>query len=137
MITLSVGHLNNDLFWGYIELFEQQPLPMKTALNLVKLKKKLLSEAKDYADVYKGILHKHCEVDDSGQIKSKIVKDQGLDKPQPILKEGANKEEYLAELDEFLKQQVEINFEKFNLEDFKDVEVPAKALYLLKPILEV
>lgn len=137
MITLSVGHLNNDMFWGSLEALEKQKLPIATALKLVKLKKKLLEESKDHSQVYKGILEEFCGLDEQGRIKSEVVEDQGLKKPKPILREDANKDDYLTKLTEFFKQEITIDFDKFEIEDFKDVIVPAKALYLLEPILNV
>ena len=137
MITIKVGRLNNDLFWGAINTIDNDTsLPVVAALHFNKLKNALNEEAKQLGEVYTKLLKEFAQVDDKGNILTELVTDQGLKKPLPILKEDADKVLYAAKLNEFYDTEVRVDMDKLEVSDLGNCKLSPKMLGLLEPVLE-
>jgi len=137
-IKMTLGHLNNDLFWGALEVLDgSRNLPIKTSMKLNKLRQKIQVEIASGKKIYDTVLQDFAEVDENGQMKVEMVEDQGIKKPIPVLKEGANREEYLKKLEEFFATEIEIEMKPFTVSEFEKAELSPKMLRLLAPIMDV
>lgn len=136
MIKLNYGHINNDLFWGALEVLNSDTnLELKTSIKIAKFSQAVQEQVEPARKVHTKILLKHCEVDDQGKVKVSMVEDQGIKKPAPELKEG-HAEDYRKDIGEFFNEEFEVDFDKFSLEEFGEVKLSGKMAILLAPIME-
>jgi hypothetical protein len=121
MIKLKYNDINNTEFMEGMRTLVRVSLPVKSAYTASKVFSRVEKELKTAGDLYAKVLKEHCELDEKGELKAQMMKQDDKEIPIPnsfIVKAGSEPALEKA-LEAFFNLEFEVPFDKIPLSDLE------------------